>query len=161
MNIFATSADPAACAWALDDKRLNKMIVESCQILCTALHIRGHGSPLLYKPAYTKHPAVLWTASDPRHYAWLFRHLDALFDERSFRTENATHRSRRVAPELQRHVATDALPTSFQNCTPYKDLADTHLAYRLTLAEKWRRDIRPPTWSRRGPPTFFSENILS
>src|SRR4029077_5191734 len=49
MNIFATSPDPIRSAQALDDFRLNKMIVESCQILSAALHITGRGTPDLYQ----------------------------------------------------------------------------------------------------------------
>jgi len=62
MNIFAISADPIQCAQALDDKRLNKMIVETCQILCAALHLTNRGSQNLYKAAYLRHPIVLWVA---------------------------------------------------------------------------------------------------
>lgn len=157
MNIFATSADPAACAEALDDRRINKMIVESCQILSTVLYASGRSDPQLYKPAYVHHPVVIWTASDPRNYAWLFRHLVSLFEERVFRTGKFEHRSRRLLPALERHVETDAMPRAFENCTPYKALSDTHLAYRLTLAQKWHHDIHPPTWIRRGRPAFFGE----
>jgi hypothetical protein len=155
MNVFAVSADPVECARALDDKRLNKMIVESGQILSTVLHLRGRGSPGIYKPAYPRHPVVLWAAADPRNYAWLFRHLEALFAERAFRLETDAHRSRRILPELSRHVESHEAPAAFLNCTPYKALADVHLAYRRTLTDKWRRDVRPPTWRRRRPPDFY------
>ena len=93
VNIFVTSPDPHACALARDDLRLNKMIVELCQILSTVLHLSGRGSPELYKPAYIRHPVVLWTASDARHYTWLVHHLEALFEERAFRFGSSEHRS--------------------------------------------------------------------
>lgn len=156
MNVFAVSRNPVACARALDDKRLNKMIVESCQILSTALHLRGYGSTDIYKPAYIRHPVVLWAAHDARHYAWLYRHLLALFQERAFRTNKSEHRSRRLLPLLGRHVTTKSPPSSFLNCTPFKDIVDVHLAYRMTLCAKWSQDVRPPTWSKRGPPAFFA-----
>jgi hypothetical protein len=155
VNIFASSDDPVACARALDDKRVNKMIVESCQILSTVLHLKGCGSPDLYKPAYVNHPILLWSAQDARNYAWLFRHVRALFDERAFRTGNRRHLSQRLMPLLGRHARTKRPPTGFLNCTPFKDCADVHAAYRATLCDKWRTDIRPPVWSRRGPPDFF------
>jgi hypothetical protein len=159
MNVFASSADPVAAARALDDKRVNKMIVESCQILSAALHLRGMGSTDIYRPAYLRHPVVRWTAADQRNYAWLFRHLEALFDERTFRSGSGEHRSRRLVPILAQHVETDAAPVSFENCTPYKQIEDVHLAYRLTLADKWRQDVRPPTWLRRGPPEFVGVTL--
>lgn len=154
MNIFATSADPAEAARALDDLRLNKMIVESCQILSTVLHRTARGSPGLYKPAYLNHPVVLWAAADPRHYAWLCRHLRALLRERAFRRQ-PPHKSARLLPLLCRHAHARRRPAEFCNCTPHPELADVHAAYRLTLMEKWRQDRRPPRWTRRGPPAFW------
>jgi hypothetical protein len=161
MNIFATSPDPIRSAQALDDLRLHKMIVESYQILSAALHITGRGTPDLYQPAYTRHPVVLWTADDPCHYGWLFRHLEALFDERSFRTGKLEHRSLRLLPALSQHVATSVAPAMFENCTPYRSIECVHLAYRMTLRDKWDQDIRRPSWSKRGPPDFHCHTIAS
>lgn len=161
MNIFATSPDPIQSAQALDDLRLNKMIVESCQILSTALYITGRGTSDLYRPAYTSHPVVLWTAGDPRHYGWLFRHLEALFNERSFRTGKLEHRSLRVVPTLSGHVETSVAPATFENCTPYKSIENVHLAYRMTLRDKWDHDFRRPCWAKRGPPEFLFQSRIS
>jgi hypothetical protein len=155
VNIFASDPDPAVSARALDDLRLNKMIVETCQLGCAVLHGSGRGSDALYRPAYLNHPCALWAAADARHYGWLVRHLAALLEERAWRTGNDAHASRRLLPLLMEHVATDAPPESFVNCTPFKDL-DVHEAYRRTLVEKWRSDKRPPRWLRRGPPAFAS-----
>lgn len=155
MNIFATSPDPVESARALDDRRLNKMIVESAQILCTSLHLNGLGTSELYRVAYAAHPVVKWASSDPRHYAWLFRHFTALLDERRFRTAKTDHGCRRMLPALLARVTTTEPPATFVNCTPYKDERDVHLAYRMTLAGKWAKDARPPTWLKRGPPEFL------
>ena len=38
MNIFATSSNPKACAEYLDNKRVNKMILESAQMLSCTLN---------------------------------------------------------------------------------------------------------------------------
>src|SRR5262249_55932583 len=38
----------------------------------------------LYKAAYLRHPIVLWATGDERNYAWLYWHLLALFEERSW-----------------------------------------------------------------------------
>ncbi|HEX2114188.1 MAG TPA: pyrimidine dimer DNA glycosylase/endonuclease V [Alphaproteobacteria bacterium] len=154
MNIFASSPDPTESARALDDRRLNKMIVESAQILCTALHLNGCATPELYRPAYTAHPVVRWAAADPRNFAWLYRHFCALLDERCFRIAKAEHACRRLLPALVGHVRTVESPDHFVNCTPYKDVADVHAAYRQVLAEKWAGDHPAPTWLRRGQPDF-------
>jgi hypothetical protein len=155
VNVFATSPDPVASAKALDDKRINKMIVESCQILSTVLHATGRGSPALYRAAYARHPVVLWTAADARNYTWVFRHLEALFSERAYRTGKTDHASLRLLPLLRPFAKSKSKPKNFENCTPHKRTADVHHAYRKTMVAKWRKDIRPPTWARRGPPDFF------
>jgi hypothetical protein len=155
VNIFVTSPDPHACALALDDIRLNKMIIESCQILCTVLHLSGRGSPELYKPAYIRHPVVLWTARDARHYTWLVRHLEALFEGRVFRLCSSEHRSLQLLPFLTQYVENLMAPVVFVNCTPYKDVPSVYLAYQMTLRDKWRQDRRLPAWSKQGSPNFF------
>lgn len=43
MNIFATDVSPVACAKALDDKRVVKMVLETAQMLSTAMHM--HNAP--------------------------------------------------------------------------------------------------------------------
>lgn len=154
MNIFASSPDPAESARALDDRRLNKMIVESAQILCTALHLNGCAAAGLYRRAYASHPVVRWVAGDPRNFAWVFRHFAALLEERCFRTGKAEHASSRLLPVLTSFVTTTRPPDGFVNCTPHKEVADVHAAYRATLAGKWARDDPRPTWLKRGPPAF-------
>lgn len=43
MNIFATDISPVACAKALNDKRVVKMVLETAQMLSTAVHM--HNAP--------------------------------------------------------------------------------------------------------------------
>lgn len=55
MNIFATDKNPSIAAACLDDVRLREMLVESAQILCTAVsvlptHIYDYEKSPLYKP---------------------------------------------------------------------------------------------------------------
>lgn len=49
MNIFATDPCPIKSAQFLDDKRVIKMILESAQMLCTALHQLGYDKEIPYK----------------------------------------------------------------------------------------------------------------
>lgn len=68
MNIFATSPDPTACAQALDDKRVVKMVLESAQVICTVLNSRGIPTP--YRSTHEHNPITLWSHDDD-HLAWL------------------------------------------------------------------------------------------
>lgn len=64
MNIFILHEDPVVAAKMHCDQHLNKMILESAQMLSTALH---HLVPTelksdlkdIYKPAYQRHPCTL------------------------------------------------------------------------------------------------------
>lgn len=155
MNIFYTDKDPSKCARNLDDKRVNKMIVESCQMLSTALVFYGVEHEFLYKPCYVNHPCSKWVRESVANFAWLSEHTEALIVEFGKRFGNY-HNSEvtwRVCSNNHYHLPKGRL-TPHPNCTPYKDERDTILAYRKTMIDKWNNDINPkwtnskrPSWS--------------
>ena len=74
------------------------MILESTQILYTALHVNGgtaiieESAPICkstgkrgYKKHAAKHPSVLWASASLPHYLWLCRMALCLVDEHMFR----------------------------------------------------------------------------
>lgn len=80
MNIFILSENPVEAANMHCDQHLGKMILESAQMLSTALHslenqdfrdrkVLVHTN--LYKPAYQKHPCTLWTGESYANFLWL------------------------------------------------------------------------------------------
>ena len=97
MNIFFTSTDSRACAEALDDKRLNKMILETAQLLSSAALYRlgllnekgklqkpdSFSSDLLtqdeidtlYLPTHFNHPSCKFARASQTSYNWLFDHF--------------------------------------------------------------------------------------
>lgn len=163
MNIFAISNVPLECATCLDDLRLNKMIVESAQILSTVLRGTTYlEKERLYKATHTKHPCVKWAGESCYNAAWLDDLLFFMLKEWEFRMgkKHAVEgRIYRRLPHHRRMSYYDLLPTgadisfNFVNCTPYKDM-EVRAAYRKTLCEKWKNDLRPPRWTRRGQPTW-------
>ena len=60
MNIFVISQNPDECAQALDDLRLNKMILETAQLLSTAIRFHGYTGNLAYKATHINHPCSIW-----------------------------------------------------------------------------------------------------
>jgi hypothetical protein len=98
MNIFFLSGNPRRCARWHCDKHVVKMILESTQILYTALHVNG-GTAIIessaprcastgkrgYKKHAAKHPSVLWASAALPHYLWLCRMALCLCDEYIFR----------------------------------------------------------------------------
>ena len=145
MNIFVTHPDPMLSAMFLDDKRVIKMVLESAQLLSTAMIQLGGCGP--YKPCYINHPCSIWTRDCRHNYNWLYFHFVYLCEQYTDRY-GKIHKCEQYVNtfgEFTQHVPYKLMPKPFANCTPFKR-TEVHLAYRLTLRRKWRRDVRTPTW---------------
>ena len=87
MNIFAIEKtndggiDWEASAKSLDNLRVVKMILESCQMLCTTINLLYDDQESPYKTAYKNHPSTKWVRENANNYKWLFRHMMHLGDE--------------------------------------------------------------------------------
>ena len=87
MNIFAIESDASgnidwiASAKSQDNYRVVKMILESVQMLCTALNLQ-HGYQISpYKNAHAKHPSTLWVRKSSANFELLIEHTLAMLDE--------------------------------------------------------------------------------
>lgn len=69
MNIFVLDKDPIKCAQYHCDRHM-KMIVESAQMLSTALHEYGTVEGV-YKPTHKNHPCAIWARQSRSNYIWL------------------------------------------------------------------------------------------
>ena len=95
MNIFATDKSPIKAARNLCDKHINKMIVESAQMLANAFTIERlaendvprnqKGEPRTH--GYSKHPCTLWTYKTKGNMKWLCAHALEMGKERNYRWE--------------------------------------------------------------------------
>lgn len=159
MNIFAVSNDPVECAQALDNRRLVKMVLETAQILCTAIpSISSIQAP--YRATHRHHPVVIWAAQSNANTSFTVRLFYALCDEYTHRY-GKTHKCYTVCNDyFQLIQLTTDQPKSFVNCCSargldYKHIPDTHEAYRQYLAAKWTQLDPNPQWSNRGKPVWF------
>ena len=71
MNIFYLDPDPAICARYHCDKHVVKMILESAQLLSTAIHDACPGMQGLYRPTHKSHPCAIWARQGRKNYEWL------------------------------------------------------------------------------------------
>lgn len=157
MNIFVSSSDPLDCATILDDKRLIKMILETAQLLCTTLNLRGIQTP--YKSTHVNHPCRKWIDESDNNYTWLYTHFICLCYEYTFRF-NKKHACEKLNKLFLTHVKFNKTElTPFKNCTIFKDIEDVHEAYRKALIKKWDEDKRPPKWTKCKPPNWYKENV--
>lgn len=159
MQVFVTSPDPQLSAQWLDDKRVNKMITESAQIICTVLS--GDGvKDLPFKPTHHHHPITKWADYAHQNLFWLSCHHKSLVAEWQHR-RGSKHGSS-LPSWVFRHIPDSKPPKSFQNSAKngsrdldFTWIDDTHLAYQLYLAIRWLTDTNEPTWTKRKRPDWY------
>ena len=162
MNIFYTDPSPLLSAKVLDDRRLNKMIVESAQMLSTAvLHYYSNNNKLMvdniYKQTHKNHPCSIWTRISYSNYNWLLEHLKYLCSFYNIRFNKIHKTSALIEPLtynrdlIQFDILENTLPPK---CNPYKDnilyedvKKDVVESYRLTLLDKWSNYKVVPRWN--------------
>lgn len=155
MNIFFTDQCPIKCAKNLDTKRVNKMILESCQMLATA--VNENGGSAIYKSTHKKHPSTLWATESYSNWRWLWNHMVALALEYKKR-RGKVHASFKkfiksdIKVQAKKYIQDKGL-TDKPNCAArqdmgisYKHLDDVYTAYKLYLADRWETDKREPVW---------------
>ena len=106
MNIFYLHSDAKICAEMHADKHVVKMILEYCQLLSTAHRMldgvettgRSPSGRLmrrwqlpddreqkLYKATHSNHPSCIWVRKSYANYVWLWKLLDNLCSEYTYR----------------------------------------------------------------------------
>ena len=73
MNIFFLDKTPELSAKYLCDKHLPKMLLESAQMLSTAVRKYKNKTPLaepIYKSAYPNHPMTKWVGENRSNFNW-------------------------------------------------------------------------------------------
>ena len=159
MNIFVSSFNAKESAQALDDKRLIKMILETAQILSTNITLAGlREGP--YRITHKNHPSTVWARTSHDNYLWLCGHFVHLCNEYTSRFYKI-HKCEQYM-DLFYNCSTDLAypqegPTTFPNCTVFKEIKETTKAYRLYLNHKWKNDKRPPKWTNSTPPEWASK----
>lgn len=155
MNIFVLDHDIDRCARYHCDRHVSKMILESVQILCTALNKKGFSTP--YRSTHVKHPCVLWVECSHDNFMWLSELARALNGEYRYRYhKDHDHASIAVLERIENYRFEASGLTEFAQAMPaqYKVPGDAVAAYRaFYLGEKhhfarWTRRSEPEWWGR-------------
>ena len=106
MNIFYLHNDPKICAEMHCDKHVIKMILEYCQLLSTAHRmldgvettgrspsgrimrrwkLTDEREQKLYKATHSNHPSCMWVRKSYANYIWLWKLLNELCKEYTYR----------------------------------------------------------------------------
>lgn len=160
MNLFLPDPSIKISVEALDDKRVNKMILETAQLLSTAIRIIDPDTDLdIYKITHKNHPVSIWVRSTIDNYIYALNYFKTISDEYTYRT-GKVHKSSLLYPTFFEFITSNELAltldkglTQFANCTEFKE-DEVHTAYKKTLEAKWMRDKLVPKWSNRERPMW-------
>ena len=153
MNIFILDQTIKKAAQYHCDQHVSKMILESIQILCTALNKKGIDTP--YRSTHTKHPCVLWAEKSFDNFCWLKALAEELNSEYRWRYDkDKDHASMAVLSTIddERFDANGLTPFAQAMPEPYKNPGNPVLAYRsFYRGEKaafatWKKRDTPDWW---------------
>ncbi|MDX1771367.1 MAG: pyrimidine dimer DNA glycosylase/endonuclease V, partial [Planococcaceae bacterium] len=117
MNIFILDSDIKKCAQYHCDQHVVKMILESVQLLCTALNKKGFVTP--YKSTHAKHPCVLWVEESYDNFLWLRDLTFELNEEYKYRYDKQSdHKSIAVLKEISAYAFESIGLTPFPQAMP-------------------------------------------
>ena len=153
MNIFILDQDIEHCARYHCDQHVGKMVLESTQILCTALNKKGLATP--YRSTHVKHPSVLWVEESLSNFRWLVQLAHALNREFCWRFDrDRDHASIQVLQAIESETFEDVGMTPFPQAMPekYKVPGDPVTAYRaFYVGDK----SGFATWKKREIPQWY------
>ena len=153
MNIFVTDISPQKSAEFLDNQRVVKMILESCQMLSTALFLNESWESYMTMPTHIKHPCTVWASEFSDNWLWLYEHANALDQERILRFGSKNiHKTLKVLNENKIYLKAKIIKSGFSkhvNCArnstfgvDFTSVVDVFLAYRLYLFKRWELQKR-------------------
>jgi hypothetical protein len=159
MNIFFLHKFPSKSAEYLCDKHIPKMLLESCQMLSTAVQENaGERLEDLYKPAYPKHPMTKWVGSTFSNFQWTLENAVFISQEYCKRFKKL-HKSSRILNVIYDNQYYKEIPderfTNPPQCMPdqYRLRSDLYVkAYRKYYKgekeyfAKWEKGRQQPEW---------------
>ena len=157
MNIFFLDKTPDGSAEMLCDKHVPKMLLESAQMLSTALHSHTMGiSTGIYKEAYPNHPMTKWVGDNRSNFKWALDNALWINNEYQYRFKKE-HKSFRIIQNISFNNYIDDIPdgdmTTPPQCMPdeYKN-KNYVTAYRdyykgeKEYFAKWEKGRSQPEW---------------
>jgi hypothetical protein len=157
MNIFFLDKAPKKSAQYLCDKHVPKMVLESAQMLSTALHSHTMGiSTGIYKEAYPNHPMTKWVGFNRDCFRWALEnalHIGAEY----LRRFGKRHKSMNIINTIYDNNYIDDIPDGFfkkpPQCMPDKYKHKNYVtAYRKyykgdkAYFAKWAKGRPAPEW---------------
>lgn len=163
MNIFYLVHDVAQCAVAHGNRHVIKMILETCQLLCSVYHVTTPDvEDVPYKLTHKNHPCAVWARTSLENYNWLLQLGMELCREYTHRYDRV-HASQAVLVHLL-SLDPPRIPSSGFTPPPqampevyYYSKEDSVEAYRLYYRQEKRHLF---AWKRRDMPAFLKLPFL-
>lgn len=152
MNIFYLHHNPRKCAKYHFDRHVVKMILESVQLLCSAIWMTGGEAP--YKLSHKNHPSSIWARASKANWLWLQQLAFALCEEYTFRY-GKTHKSEAIARSLTVPQDLPDIPFTPPTLAMYDwcKMDNTIQSYRRYYYFGKKPSLR--RWKNRNPPKWF------
>ena len=159
MNIFVLDRNPVVAAQMQCDRHVVKMVLESAQMLSTAVNLLG--GEARYKTAHVNHPCSVWARQSLGNFLWLYDHGMALAEEYTHRY-GKRHKSEEVIRDCM-HQWEAGLPLYGLNCTPHplcmpdeyktddvvQSYREFYLGDKVRFAQ-WNKTRPAPQWWAQG-----------
>ena len=164
MNIFVLHTNPVKAARMMCDKHIPKMVVESAQMMASALRRHGAADAIMpiakttgrpYRGGYHHHPCTVWAGDTRANYEWLTMHGIALGVHYTVRF-GKIHACSEAIQQMRHHaslIPTGPL-TEFAQAMPdeFKVEGNAVLAYRRYYSSdkrrfaSWTKGTPAPSW---------------
>lgn len=170
MNLFTTSDNTKFCVQSLDDVLLRKTIVESAQMLSTAILLNDKikiKPENIYKKYNANEEHNVWVRTNKSNYKWTLMYLIDALMEYNYRF-NKNHETWNVAQILTQYEnnfeegeMTDfprKFNQSYENYDYLMNIKNTFQAYKEYLNTKWKVETKKgnvPMWTKRNKPEFY------
>lgn len=127
MNIFLLHLNPKKCAQMHCDKHVVKMVLETCQILCSVWHMTDPNHTEYtppYRLTHKNHPCNVWARESVDNYEWLCELGMELCQEYTYRY-GKTHACEKYIADMKKYTPpikqlgftppAQAMPVEFKN----------------------------------------------
>jgi len=165
MNIFHLDSSAITSARMLCDKHVPKMLLETCQMLSTA--VRNQMPQVaevdsVYKSAYPRHPMTIWVGNSYRNFVWTYEHGVEINKQYQYRF-GKIHKSERIL-DVVKFMLNDicesfdkenkiggtpvplCMPDQYKWCDNHIDSYREYYYHDKHYFAKWEKGMRKPQW---------------
>ena len=140
MNIFAIEGNNGVIDWkasarSQDNYRVVKMILESCQMLCTAINQLSGEQIAPYRSTHKHHPSTKWVMASSANFEALVEHTEAMLQEYTARF-GKIHKCQHVLAACKALYTPSLFATSEPTRLP---LAMPHEFHSEDIVESYRK----------------------